>query len=271
MITRPGARGALVTLTAIVIAGCGFLPGLAAGPGPAAAARPCVAVYPADRCDAMLTAAAEQLGVADDDVTAIEIAPDPTPRADGILETLGGARQIRVLADVGGNVREVGMCGGLPSGPACNDVPTLEIGSAIRGGYRDVPCAGEPPEGCATPLPRLEPDAVEHAQQLRIDERSIAIPRVGPQEVLLGTAALPNGVLTVARAELADAWPDGVRFSSLGLQLVVRSLDAGRPAFTNLYEHGWWPGTEEVEVFLVFDVRHVVAGASIVIRNVVVG
>ena len=256
----------IMALALLPIAGCHLI--RAATP---AIAQPCVAVYSAERCDAMLTVAAEQLGIADAEVTALEIAPDPTPRSDGILEVRGGARGIVVLVHVGNRVREVPMCMGLPSGPACGATPILAIGTPIGAGYEDVPCAGEPPDGCATPVPSREPSAAEAARPLRIDHRVIAIAGVGPHEVSLGTATIPNGVLTVAQAELVDPWPDGVRLSSQGIRLEVRSLVAGRPAFNNIHEHGWWPGTEAVEVFLVFEVRRVQQGATIEIQGVLVG
>jgi hypothetical protein len=262
------AVASFLVVAGIVVAGCRILP--AAG-GPPAGARPCVAVYPADRCDAMLTAAAERLGLADDDVTAIEIAPDPTPQPDGLIETLGGSRGFGILAHVGGDVREVQICQGIPSGPACLDVPAWTIGSPIPAGYKDLPCPGEPPDGCATPVPSRGADAIAAAEALRIADRVIAIPNVGPQEIRLGTATLPNGVLTVEQAQLVDPWPDHVRLSSAGIRLEVRSLVAGRPPFENIYDHGWYPGTEAVEVFLNFEVRHVDPGATIEIRDVVVG
>jgi len=294
------ARLALVGIVAFATAGCvaGPAPGSQAQPGHASAAasstgrssdstptvtataspqpiradiRACVLIYPAPRCEAMLTAAAEILGVADDDVTAIAIAPDPTPRADGVLETLGGARAIIILAQLDGTIHEVPMCFGIPSGPACMNAPMVGVRSAIGAGYRDVPCTGEPPDGCPKPIPRLDPAAVRAAEPLRIGSRVIPVTALGPQEVRLGTATIPNGVLTIAEGRLADPWPAGVRFSSRELSLEVRSLVAGRPPFMNVYEHGWWPGTEAVEVFLVFDVRHVEPGATIEIRNIVVG
>jgi hypothetical protein len=260
----------VIAIAAVVIAGCGLAPALGSRP-PAAAARPCAAVYTTERCQAMLTAAAESLGVADDDVSSIDIDPDPTPRPDGILETLGGARPIVVRAHVGGTVREVSMCGGIANGPPCLDAPSWGIGSPIGGGYQDVPCAGEPPDGCATALPTLEPKAIAGSRQLRIEHLAIPVGTIGRHEVRLGQAILPNGVLTVAQGGLVDPWPDGVRLSSEGINLEVRSRVADRQAFTNLYEHGWWPGTEAVDVFLVFDARHVDPGATIEIRDVVVG
>jgi hypothetical protein len=251
-----------------VLVSCGLLPFAGGGAG---SARACDAVYSLERCQAMLTAAAESLGVAEEDVASIEIAPEPTPRSDGILEIRSGSRPIEVLAHVGGVVRTVPMCFGIPSGPQCMDRPAWEISSSVGAGYEDVPCPGEPPDGCATPLPAVDPTARAGAQQLRIDDRVIPVSAVGRQEVRLGTAVLPNGILTVAHGQLGDPWPDLVRFSSAGISLEVRSLVHGRPPFSNSYEHGWWPGTEEVEVFLVFEARHVEPGATIEIRNLVVG
>jgi hypothetical protein len=258
---------ALVIAVAAALAGCAALPIAPAAPR---MPRSCEAVYSVDRCDAMLTAAAESLGVPDDAVTAIEIAPEPTPRSDGILETLGGARPIVVMAHVDGRVEEVLMCGGAPSGPACRDVPALGIGSPIGAGYSDVPCAGEGPEACATPLPSQDPAALAAAEALRIDRTVIRVRGIGRHEVVLGEATLANGVLTVAQADLADPWPDSVRVSSEGFLLEIRSLEDGRPAFDNEYLHGWWPGTERVEVVLVFEARRAEPGATIEIRNLVV-
>jgi hypothetical protein len=257
----------VLVLAAVALGACELL----SLPSASQAARPCEAVFSTARCEAMLTVAAEQLGVPDAAVTALEIAPDPTPRSDGVVEALGGARAIVVIAHVGPDVSEVSMCGGLPTGPACMDDPAIGIASRIGGGYTDVPCAGEAPDTCATPLPTLDPTAVAAAEPLRVERRVIPVPAIGRHEVVLGTATLPNGVLTVAQAELADPWPDGVRVSSLGIQLEVRSLAKGRPAFENAYLHGWWPGTEEVEVVLIFEARHVEPGATIEIRDLVVG
>lgn len=262
---------ATVALIAIIVAACGLLPRSGLAPDPPAAARPCTDVYSAARCEAMLTVAAGALAVPDDEVTSIEIAPDPTTRPDGVIMTLGGARPITVLARVGGDVRAVQMCGGVSTAPACSDTQALVIGSAVGAGYRDVRCTGEAPTGCASPLPSLSPESVQGARPLKVDSRVIDVPTVGRYEVSLGRAVLPNGVLSIARGDVADAWPDRVRVSNSGIQLEVRSLVAGRPRFVNAYEHGWWPGTEEVEVFLVFEARHVEPGAAIEVRNIVVG
>jgi hypothetical protein len=96
------------------------------------------------------------------------------------------------------------------------------------------------------------------------------VPSTGHYEVVLGRAGLPNGVLTVADAALVDPWPTGITFAATGLRLVVESIVPGRPPFLNLYEHGWWPGVEEVQVVLVFDVLSVEPGTLLEIRDVVV-
>jgi hypothetical protein len=173
-----------------------------------------------------------------------------------------------MLAHVGDTVRPVQVCGGVSMEPPCKDSPAWDIASSIGAGYEDVPCAGEPPDGCPAPIPSLEPKAARTAQPLHVDHRVIPIADLGPHEVSLGTATIPNGVLTVAEGDLVDPWPDGVRLSSQGIRLEVRPLVAGRPAFNNIYQHGWWPGNEAVEVFLVFEVRHVEPGATIEIRDV---
>ena len=265
--------GLAILAVAVLAVGCRMIPGLGGAKGAQATARPCPAIYSADRCAAILSSAAEQLGIADDDVTAVEIGPDPTPRADGILETRGGARGFAVLVHAGGKVREIQLCYGLPSGPACSDEPDLSgwtLGSAIGSGYDDIPCPGEPPAGCASPVPSPEPAALGGATALRVGDRVIPVPASGPYEIHLGEAILPNGILTEARATLVDPTPDHVRLSSAGIHLEIRSLVPGRPPFMNRYEHGWWPGTEPVEAIVVFEARHVDPGATIEIRDVLV-
>lgn len=248
------------------MAGCRLFPGTAA-----ATPHPCTDRYSTARCDAILSAAAEQLGIAEDDVTAVELAPDPTPRSDGILETRGGSAGFTVLLRVGSDTRTAQLCQGIPSGPACSDEPVdWVVRSVIGNGYSDVPCAGEPPAGCASPVPSPDPAAVEGASALSIASRTVAVPSVGHYEVELGRASLPNGVLTEARAELVDPSLPGIRLSSDGLSLTLRSLAPDRPAFSNRYEHGWWPGVEPVAVLLVFDARHVEPASTIELRDIVV-
>lgn len=257
---------AAITIASLLVAGCGLLP--LAPHQPAAALRPCADLHSADRCSAILTVAAEQLGIPDDEVSSISIDVNET-HPPGV--TLGGAWPVTVLVVVDGNVRKVSMCGGLAIGPACSESPEWTVRSSVESGYADVPCAGEAPNGCATQLPALTPDALRDAEPLRVQQRTIDIPEIGPYRVHLGEARLANGILEVAAGTLGDPWPDHVHLSSAGIRIEVVSKVEGRPPFNNLYEHGWWKGVEPVDVFLVFEARHVDAGASIEIRDVLVG
>jgi hypothetical protein len=152
------------------------------------------------------------------------------------------------------------------------DAPKLGAGSAFTpgGGYRDVPCPGEPPDGCATPLPTLEASAVEAALPLSVGLFPIPIDRVGEYEVSLGKASLPNGVGSEASFGFVDDWPVDVSLKDGTAHIDIRSLEPDAKAFQNYYDHGWRPGVERVEAFLVFHVVWFKPGAVLVIRDVVV-
>jgi hypothetical protein len=257
----------LLLLAALVASGCSMFEAIQeqAAEGP----RPCVEVYSRSRCLAMVDQAAAEISKTRADVTAATIIPDPPP--DGAV--LGGAWSIRLrvtLAD--GSSHDARMCGGLPSGPACTDDPRLSAASVTGpgSGYRDAPCGGEPPDGCPTPFPSLDPDAVEAATPLTIADRTVAIERNGRQEISLGEASLPNGILTEAWFEFLEVWPDDVALAGGLGWIEVRSLEPdGRP-FDNYYLHGWREGIERVEAFLILDVLWFEPDADLAIRDVVV-
>jgi hypothetical protein len=235
-----------------------------AGGGEPSRVRPCEEVKPAAQCDALVSLVAEELDVPDEVILALEIVPEPTVGPDGILQIRsGGGFTVRIRTARG--VEDRFVCPGVSGAfvPACMDDPRLAIGSPMEA-YHDHP------EG-ATPLPRLEPEALAAAETLRIAARSIPIARTGVHEVVLGTATLPNGYLTAAEAALADPWPAGVRLTSDGIRLEVRPTDPARPPLWNQYVHGWWPGLETIEAVLVFDVRRFEPGATLEVRDVVVG
>jgi hypothetical protein len=271
---RSTAAVAVMVAMLVVVAGCDAIAGIF--PGPASTPQPCGQVFNAVRCLAMTDAAASQLKTRRDDVVSLEILPEPTPEVrDGvtILQTRGGAAPIDLrvtLAD--GTTRQVSMCGGIPSGPACMDDPQLTAGSMTgpNGGYRDVPCAGEPPDGCPTPFPSFEPKTVAAAKPLTIAELAIPIDHEGPYEVSLGEGSLPNGVLTEASFTFAVPWPDDVSLTDGQAFIQVRSLEPGGKPFENYYTHGWHPGIERVEAVLVFNVLWAAPGAKLGIRDVVV-
>jgi hypothetical protein len=257
--------GAAVLLAALAVTGCDALAGMIATPqkGP----EPCGERFNAVRCLAMVDTAAMQLHKTREDIVSIDIVPDPTPEVrDGvtILQTRGGAAPIVLLVTLrDGSTHQASMCGGIPSGPACSDDPHIELHAmSLEGGYHDVP------EG-SSPVPSAAPGAVAMATELRIDRLDLPIDQAGPQEVVLGEAWLPNGLLTTADFALVDDWPPGVTILDGGVSLEVRSQLDGKVIW-NKYEHGWREGIEGVEAVLVFDVFRYEPGATLSIQDVVV-
>jgi hypothetical protein len=163
------------------------------------------------------------------------------------------------LAD--GTIRQVSMCGGVDMSPPCVDDPHLTTSSVMQG-YHDVP------EG-SSPVPSAAPDALEEAKGLLIGRLDIPIDHTGLNEIVLGEAWLPNGLLTTAEFQLVDAWPSDLSIVDGRVTLEVRSRPDGKVIW-NIYEHGWREGIEGVEAVLVFDVIHFDAGATLRIQDVVV-
>ena len=254
-------------LVALMASGCSmfeaFRDDIADGP------RPCVEVFSRPRCLAMVDQAAAEISKTRADVTTATIIPDPPP--EGVI--LGGAHPILLrisLAD--GSTHDARMCGGLPMGAACTDDPRLDASSVTggSGGYRDIPCGGEPPDGCPTPFPSFEPAAMDAATPLTVADRTIAIDHDGRHEVSLGKASLPNGILTEASFAFAEGWPEDVALAGASGLIEVRSLEPDGKPFDNYYLHGWREGVERVEAFLIFDVLWFAPGADLSIRDVVV-
>lgn len=233
--------------------------------------KDCAQVFSARRCLFMADAATESTEWTRDDVAVLAIIPDPPPRTDGILEVRGGAAPINVrvtLAD--GTTFDSMMCGGVPSGPACRDEVRPGPASVGSNGYRDVPCAGEPPAGCPSAVPSTAPDAVAAAEPIRVAAVEVLIDHVGTYGQVVGEGSLPNGILTEVVYVMADAYPIDITFAGGGPYLEIRSLEPdGRP-FDNYYTHGWREGVEHIEAVLVFEVRRFDAGAGLVIRDIVV-
>jgi hypothetical protein len=257
---------AVPMLIAFLVAGCSAPADVPPSP------QPCGEVYGSQRCLALIDEAASRSGRTRDDVTAIDIVRFPTSR-DGVLITRsGGGFTVRLtLSD--GTTRDAVMCGGVSMSPACSDIQRLEARSSVAdgGGYKDVPCPdGAAPHTCGTPLPTLEPAAEAAARQLSVRRFPIAIDHVGPYEVSLGKASLPNGIATVASFEFADEWPLDVSLQEGVAQINLHSLEPDGKPFQNYYDHGWRPGVERVEAVLVFDVLWFEKGAVLDIRDVVV-
>lgn len=256
---------ALVLIGSLIASGCSMLETI--HEEAAERPQPCVEVYSRSRCLAMVDQAAAEISKTRADVTNATIIPDPPPEGT----TLGGAWPILLrITLVDGSSHDARMCGGLAMGAACTDDSRLDARSLYAGGYRDVPCSGEEPDGCSKPFPSSEPDVLDAANPLIVAERTIAIEHDGRHEVSLGTASLPNGILTDASFAFEEGWPDDVALAGAFGWIEVRSLEADGKPFDNYYLHGWREGIERVEAFVIFDVLWFRPGADLSIRDVVV-
>ena len=262
--TRAPIAAVAIFALALSIAGCGVVGGALKDAG---VPQPCDRVFNETRCLAIRDSAASKLHMTREDITAVEIQPDPTPEiVDGktILHTTSGGKPVELVVTLAdGTSRLVTIhCSGIPEDPGCFDDPQLRASSVTQGGYHDFP-------EDATPVPSAAPDAIAGATELRIDRLDVPIDHTGINEIRIGELLLPNGQLTAVDFALVDHWPKGITILEGGVSLQVRSLVDGKTIY-NIYEHGWRAGTERVEAVLVFNVFRYDPGATLGIRDVVV-
>jgi hypothetical protein len=249
----------------------------AASDGPAGRLEPdqCTSMGLApERCLAVVEAAMDETSIAWSNIDSVALAPAPS--LDPSLA--GGSRTIAAVtfALPDGSTRQVVVgCPGITGefSLVCTDHPRILLSIPVVG-YHDLPCrggpGGSPGSLCATPVPSIDPAAAPDAVTLRIPAKDIPISSTGHLEIDLGRATLPNGVLSDARFSLADPYSSAFRVEPEGIRLEVRSLDPSRPPFENAYAHGWYPGTEDVEAYLVLDVTSFTPGARIEVRDLIV-
>ena len=232
------------------------------------APTPCDQLFSHDQCLAMIDVAAAEVSKNRGDVAAVAIVPDPPP--EGM--TLGGAWPITVrIALKDGSTHDSRMCGGVSIDPACKAEPHLQPRSVIAA-YTDVPCGADPdrPEDCATRPPSPAPIVIAQAKPIELGTLTIPIDHLGAYEVPLGEGSLPNGILSQASFEFAEAWPEDLALEDGRAELGLKSLEPDGKPFDNLYAHGWRPGVERVQATLTFHVQWFAPGATLEIRNVVV-
>lgn len=251
----------------LFVAACGR-PQLTPSPPPVETEHPCPEVYPQARCEALLSAAVTDSGLEVNKVVELVIMPSPTIESQpGVIQHSGLSIAVRLeFADGSSEVVTIG-CGGISPAfyPPCMSEPKVFTLSptGVATGYRD------PPRD-SSPVPSRDPHAVAAARPIRIAVLAVAAGGPGHHEVEIGSGSLPNGILTDATFDLAEAWPKDVLFTPDGVHMIVRSKDRTRPRFDSLYEHGWFPGVEEVKAVLVFDVLRAEPGATFEVLNVVV-
>jgi hypothetical protein len=180
-----------------------------------------------------------------------------------------GGRQVglvRLELSSGDFVDEAVRCVGVSVNRACVESVTIQLGGI--GVDRDVPCAGEPPTGCATPPPTPEPAAVAASKPFSLASLDIAIDRKGRYEVELGTASLPDGYLSDRSFSLANPAPEDFWIDD-GVLLQVRPDLSGRPPVGSVYRDPY-DGPEPVTIFLVFTVTDLDAPSVLQVRDVIV-
>lgn len=181
--------------------------GAAAGAFDILTPRPCEDLFSVARCGALADAAAVQFGANPDDIISVEIVPSPRPEGlfgGQIVRSLGGSGIEIQAVRTDGSTTRLKMCFGVSQEPACLAEPYLRARTPTTNGYGDIPCEGEPPAGCATPVPPPDPAALADAVALEIDRLDIPIDRRGSFSIVVGEARLPNGILLEASLEFVD-------------------------------------------------------------------
>lgn len=256
---RAGTTLVALAMSALV-GGCALLP-TARGPYPDACAS---FEFSPRRCSGIVEAAR---GSATDrlvsDPVSIELL---APERDSA--SLGGYEVVRVVFELadGTSVVEPVMCVGVPHGPddaVCQE-PRLAIATDVD---HDVPCSGEPPEGCPSPIVP-DPAAVQAARPLRLAALAVPIEGLGRHEVELGRVGLPNGYVTRLDARIVNDQPTDFWITS-EIRLELRPDDAARPPFGNVYARPLVDGVEDATAWLVFEVTEASPGAVLKLADIV--
>jgi hypothetical protein len=258
-------RSRIAVFAAIVLAtaACSLIPGAAADtpfPYPDGCAH---FELSQRRCDFLVQEAMRRRSLEASQVQRIVLLGDPGCGAPPpCARTQSFVARVRLVTALG-SPEELFFCGvGGQYTLVCGDQPQVQISSVVMGGYRDTP-------GDATPLPAIDPAAQAAARPFHLAELVVKLDHVGHYDIPLGTAVLPNGILTEATIESATVAPDTTYFGERGVRLDVQP-EPGRPPFDNYYARGWHEGTETVAISLQFDLPEVIAGGMLTVKGIVV-
>ena len=267
-------RSAVVAVALLALAGCSLVLGPTGGQAEAARYPEGCGAFdlPATRCAAIVDAIARRQDVDPAAASAIWLLGDPGCGGDPhVLCTRTTSFVVRVRLDFPGgrSVEDSQFCGvGGQYSLLCTNNPEVRFSSPTFDGYLDIPCSGEPPDGCASPVPTVEPAAALRAEALRVPAIDVVLDHDGSYDLSIGKAVLPNGLLTESSFSLVDPHQTGFVLDGGVIALVVAGPD-GKPIW-NAYEQGWRDGVEVVDVSLRFTIEHHDPGAVIQVRNVLV-
>ena len=217
--------------------------------------------YEANRCAAIVAEARHEARIDEAGVAWIELLPFDQP------QTLSGGQVAAVrfhLAD-GSTIDQDVWCVGVSFKRACNDVAQIQTNSGVDS---DVPCSGEPPDGCATLPPEPDPSAIAAATPFRLDSLAVPLDHEGRYSLELGAATLPDGYLSERSFRITETMPDTFWIEE-GVRLEIRPDVAGRPAIGSRYREPF-DGPEPVTVYLVFEVTQLDSPSVLQVRDVVV-
>ena len=226
------------------------------------------------RCRAVVAQAAQNASVDPGTATSIWLLPEAGCGGDPTTDVVLCARSMAVVAGVrferpgAAAIRQDVFCGVGPPTLVCSESPGIQA-SDMHNGYWDIPCAGEPPDGCPSPIVPPTGAAAKGARALRLGTVELPVGAVGHHEIEIGTAVLPGGVLSEGRMSI-DQIQDGFLLDPGTVTMEIRSTDPGRPPFDNLYQRGVWDQPETVRVLVVFDVVETSPGATIHVTDVLV-
>jgi hypothetical protein len=177
----------------------------------------------------------------------------------GLLLVVGGWGLLALGGEVSGILSTVGGPIGYPDG-------YIGTGDADAG-YWDTPC-GTDGLHCPSPVPTIDPAVSAQGRPLEVASASVTVDHAGHYSIPLGTAILPNGVLTDATFTITEPVQPTIELEPSEVYLVVTGDDGNE--LLSVYEQGWRPGVEQVTASLEFDVASVDAATTLEFTGIVV-
>jgi hypothetical protein len=271
-------RRSLLGVVLLALAGCSLLAPSAVGDppaGPLPFPDGCAAYRLSKvRCAAIVDSLRQHAGIAPGDVARVELLADSCgldPMGQPVLctRTTVGVVRVRFTTTAGEVVEQTQFCGpGAQFSMLCSDNPEIQV-SVPTDGFRDVPCWGNAPDGCATPHPPPAPADEAREQGIEVAELSIALDHVGEYVVDLGTGSLASGILERSTMTIVDPRPNTFLLEG-AVRLEIESLAPDGKPFHNYYERGWRPGLEPIAGRIRFTVIAFEPGAVLRITNIAV-
>jgi hypothetical protein len=253
---------AVVGLLLVLVAVCGCDAFMSLGrPGEGPYPEACAPWgFPDRQCRSIVFQAQERAHVDPARVTRTRLLPFEPKRS------LGGGQLALVAFDLddGTVVEQEVTCVGVSSGPPCNMAASVEVFTGLD---HDVPCTGEPPDGCATLRPSPAPAAMKLGVPLEVAALDVPIDHVGEYRIEIGKAVLPDGYLSDRSANLVDTAPEDYWLRYVAI--LVESDVPGREPAGNVYREPF-DGPEPMTVFVVFEVTELFEPSVVQLRNIVV-